>query len=356
MAASFVDQKASLARAPALGDPVIALATIVALFLMTGSVVLPIKAVIMNLLTLGATLGCWCGSSRTAASRGCSATRAPGALDLTQPILLGAMVFGLSTDYAVFLLSRIKEAHDRGASTSTRWRSASAHRPHHHRGGPAVRRRHRRLRDLADRADQGARGGDRPGGADRRHHHPGAARALADGAARQVELVGATTPPPLPRPVRHQRVRPRPGAGVGAPDPLTLSRRLVDAAAGRGGTGDVGPAETSRDLRQHRVGGGVVRRAGRHRVRRGAGDRGRRARRLADRRRHPRRIPPRRRPRAGGPPPPASRPPNGAARAGCAARRGCGASGAARGRPGPPAPPGRRAPPARRAPRRATPT
>ena len=40
-----------------------------------------------------------------------------GALDLTQPILLGALAFGLSTDYAVFLLSRIKEAHDGGADT-----------------------------------------------------------------------------------------------------------------------------------------------------------------------------------------------------------------------------------------------
>ena len=63
-----MDQKASLGGAPALGDRwSIALATIVALFVMTGSVVLPIKAVIMNLLTLGATLGLMVGSSRTAA-------------------------------------------------------------------------------------------------------------------------------------------------------------------------------------------------------------------------------------------------------------------------------------------------
>ncbi len=38
-----------------------------------------------------------------------------GAVDLTQPILIGALAFGLSTDYAVFLLSRIKEVRDAGA-------------------------------------------------------------------------------------------------------------------------------------------------------------------------------------------------------------------------------------------------
>jgi uncharacterized membrane protein YdfJ with MMPL/SSD domain len=41
-----------------------------------------------------------------------------GALEATQPLFLFAVVFGLSTDYGVFLLSRIKEAYDRGASNS----------------------------------------------------------------------------------------------------------------------------------------------------------------------------------------------------------------------------------------------
>jgi uncharacterized membrane protein YdfJ with MMPL/SSD domain len=41
-----------------------------------------------------------------------------GALDSSQPILLFALIFGLSTDYGVFLLTRIKEAHDDGAPTS----------------------------------------------------------------------------------------------------------------------------------------------------------------------------------------------------------------------------------------------
>ena len=58
--ASFVDQKASLAATCPWAIAIIALTTIVALFLMTGSVILPVKAVLMNLLTLGSTLGSWC--------------------------------------------------------------------------------------------------------------------------------------------------------------------------------------------------------------------------------------------------------------------------------------------------------
>ena len=52
------------------------------------------------------------------ASRASSTTRSPGAIEQTMPILLFAVAFGLSTDYAVFLLSRIKEARDNGASDS----------------------------------------------------------------------------------------------------------------------------------------------------------------------------------------------------------------------------------------------
>ncbi len=118
VAASFVDQKASLAAHLPWSITVVALVTIIALFLMTGSVVLPVKAVIMNLLTLGATLGLMVWIFQDDHLTGLLGYTSNGAVDLTQPILLGAMVFGLSTDYAVFLLSRIKEAHDHGASTS----------------------------------------------------------------------------------------------------------------------------------------------------------------------------------------------------------------------------------------------
>ena len=117
LAASFIDQKASIAAHLPWAILLIAAVTIVALFVMTGSVILPIKAVIMNLLTLGATLGILVWVFQDGRLEGLLGYDSVGALDLTQPILLGAMAFGLSTDYAVFLLSRIKEAHDNGMDT-----------------------------------------------------------------------------------------------------------------------------------------------------------------------------------------------------------------------------------------------
>ena len=118
LSASFVDQKDSLAAHLPWAIGLIAATTIIALFVMTGSVLLPIKAVLMNLLTLGATLGILVFVFQDGRLEGLLGYDSVGALDLTQPILLGAMAFGLSTDYAVFLLSRIKEAHDAGADTS----------------------------------------------------------------------------------------------------------------------------------------------------------------------------------------------------------------------------------------------
>lgn len=117
LTASFVDQKDSIAAHLPWAILVIAVVTIVALFIMTGSVLLPIKAVIMNLLTLASTLGILVWIFQDGRLEGLFDYDSVGALDLTQPILLGALAFGLSTDYAVFLLSRIKEAHDAGADT-----------------------------------------------------------------------------------------------------------------------------------------------------------------------------------------------------------------------------------------------
>ena len=117
LSASFVDQQDSIASHLPWAIAIIALTTIVALFLMTGSVILPVKAVLMNVLTLGATLGLLVWIFQDGRLEGLLSYDSSGALDLTQPILLGALAFGLSTDYAVFLLSRIKEAHDGGMGT-----------------------------------------------------------------------------------------------------------------------------------------------------------------------------------------------------------------------------------------------
>ena len=84
------------------------------LFLMTGSVVLGVKAVLMNALTLSAVFGILVLIFQQGRLQGPLAYRSTGALDATQPILLFAIGFGLATDYGVFLLSRIKEAYDSG--------------------------------------------------------------------------------------------------------------------------------------------------------------------------------------------------------------------------------------------------
>lgn len=118
LTASFVDQKTSLAGRLPWAILLIAATTIVALFIMTGSVILPIKAVIMNLLTLAATLGILVWIFQDGRLEWLLGYESVGALDITSPILLGAMAFGLSTDYAVFLLSRIKECHDAGEDTN----------------------------------------------------------------------------------------------------------------------------------------------------------------------------------------------------------------------------------------------
>jgi RND superfamily putative drug exporter len=112
--AAFVDLKHSLAAHLPLVLAVIVAATLVALFLMTGSVVLPVKAVIMNVLTLSATFGLLVLIFQDGRLEGLLGYHGQGALEITDPVLVFAISFGLATDYGVFLLSRIKEAHDRG--------------------------------------------------------------------------------------------------------------------------------------------------------------------------------------------------------------------------------------------------
>ena len=92
--------------------------TLIALFLMTGSLVLGVKAVLMNALTLSAVFGILVLIFQHGHLQGLLSYHSNGALDATQPILLFAIGFALATDYAVFLLSRIKEARDSGIPNS----------------------------------------------------------------------------------------------------------------------------------------------------------------------------------------------------------------------------------------------
>ncbi|HEU5476263.1 MAG TPA: MMPL family transporter [Gaiellaceae bacterium] len=112
--AGFVDLEHSLGAHLPLVLALVVASTLVVLFLMTGSLVLGIKAVLMNALSLSAVFGILVLIFQHGNLEGLLSYRGTGALDATQPILLFATAFGLATDYGVFLLSRIKEAHDSG--------------------------------------------------------------------------------------------------------------------------------------------------------------------------------------------------------------------------------------------------
>ncbi len=116
--AMFVDLQHSLATHLPLVLAIVIGATLIILFLFTGSVVLPVKAVVMNFLSLSAMLGILVFIFQDGHLQALLGFRSAGALDATQPIFLFAVGFGLATDYGVFLLSRIKEARESGISDS----------------------------------------------------------------------------------------------------------------------------------------------------------------------------------------------------------------------------------------------
>jgi RND superfamily putative drug exporter len=116
--AAYLDLEHSLGTHLPAVLAVIVAATLIVLFLFTGSVVLPFKAVLMNTLSLSAVLGILVLIFQDGRLQGLLGYTSQGALDATQPIFLAAVAFGLATDYGVFLLSRIKEARDSGISDS----------------------------------------------------------------------------------------------------------------------------------------------------------------------------------------------------------------------------------------------
>jgi putative drug exporter of the RND superfamily len=104
-----------LARAP-IAFGLVALATLVLLFLMTGSVVIPVKALLLNVVSLGAAVGVITWVFQHGHLQGLLGFSSVGAVESTIPLLVLAFGFGLSMDYEVFLISRIVELHERGYS------------------------------------------------------------------------------------------------------------------------------------------------------------------------------------------------------------------------------------------------
>ena len=111
------DSLSALGRALPWALVLIALATFVVLFLFTGSVVLPLKALVLNTLSLSATFGAMVWIFQDGHLSGLLGFT-PAPINTAMPVLLFCIAFGLSMDYEVFLLSRIKELHDAGVDTT----------------------------------------------------------------------------------------------------------------------------------------------------------------------------------------------------------------------------------------------
>ena len=189
---------------------ILAALTFITLFLMTGSVVLPIKALLMNVLTISATFGVLVLIFQDGRFEGLLDYTSQGALESSQPVFLFAVVFGLSTDYAVFLLTRIKEARDAGAGEresvalglqrTGRIVTAAALLFAIALGAFATSQ----IIFIKELGIGTALAVLIDATIVRAH-----ARAVADGAARAEELVGAEAAAPAARPDRHQRRRSR---------------------------------------------------------------------------------------------------------------------------------------------------
>ena len=113
IAAATLDTRAMLAERVPVAIAIVVAATLVLLFAMTGSVAIPIKAVVMNVLSLGASFGALVWVFQDGNLSGLLGFEPVGSIDLWLPTIIFLFAFGLSMDYEVFLLGRIKEIHDR---------------------------------------------------------------------------------------------------------------------------------------------------------------------------------------------------------------------------------------------------
>jgi RND superfamily putative drug exporter len=113
-AAEFVDQQAAIGSRLAPALVLLCGLTLLVLWLMTGSLVLPVKAVVMNALTVAAALAPLTIIYQGGHLTGLLGYTPNGGVEPSDFLVTAAIVFALSTDYGVFLLGRIKEERDRG--------------------------------------------------------------------------------------------------------------------------------------------------------------------------------------------------------------------------------------------------
>jgi RND superfamily putative drug exporter len=110
--AQLVDTKAAILNRLPLALLIIAVTTFVLLFLMVGSLLVPVKALALNILSLSATFGGLVWVFQDGHLSGFLRFTPTGTISVVVPMLLFCIAFGLSMDYEVFLLSRIKEEYD----------------------------------------------------------------------------------------------------------------------------------------------------------------------------------------------------------------------------------------------------
>jgi RND superfamily putative drug exporter len=115
-AAGTIDYTSSVVRRAPLAIGVVVLATFALLFLMTGSLLVPLKALLMNVVSLGACLGVLVVVFQRGNFEDLMGFTSNGGIESTIPPLVLAFGFGLAMDYEVFLLARIKEQRDAGAT------------------------------------------------------------------------------------------------------------------------------------------------------------------------------------------------------------------------------------------------
>ena len=114
--ARFIDQKESLIEHTPLVIAIVCATTLFLLFMLTGSIILPVKTLLMNTLTLAASLGILVLAFQEGWFTGILDYTGPMAIEVTSLVFVFAVTFGLATDYAVLVMARIKEQHDLGAS------------------------------------------------------------------------------------------------------------------------------------------------------------------------------------------------------------------------------------------------
>lgn len=114
--AAYVDSVSDLERSLPLALAIVAASSFLFVFLATGSLVLPIKTLVMNVLSLGAALGLVVAIFQDGRLEALLDYSSQDALPVTLPLVMTAAAFGLLTDYGLFLLMRIKEERERGCS------------------------------------------------------------------------------------------------------------------------------------------------------------------------------------------------------------------------------------------------